>query len=484
VPRAAVRPRDEDVEYLDLRWAPYEGTPQAAAFDNDTPDARILVKGGFGSGKSSWLVGKCLKLSAINAPHTGMFVVPTFDHWDETILETLRSTDKNGRRWFLEDAQFHVKPLRSSLLFSWEGGGDWLVKSAKTRLVGANMAWVGADEPGLNAYKAYKDMVARLRHPAARLRQLVLGGTPEGLNWLAELFGAEKSKLYFVYTLDTRNNRELMAAHPEYVQDILRTSTEQEAAAYVGGEFRTLSGVLVYVTFDRAMHYRPDITPDPNLPLAITFDFNVDPMSCVIGQAKAGPYGREAHVLDGIIQNNSWTPQVCEEIIRRYGREAATRAFGFRGSRGWPGGAVVYGDATGGSRTPNSNKTNYDWIKELLGPEFPSFRIHESVTRRTNPAEVARTDAVNVLLRNALGQVRLFIRKREHPIFGVQQDPVYPLIRSLEQTIKAPGTDYIHKPAGETHTHPSDALGYWIAAEWPVEKPILVSHRSFANVDL
>jgi hypothetical protein len=112
------------------------------------------------------------------------------------------------------------------------------------------------------------------------------------------------------------------------------------------------------------------------------------------------------------------------------------------------------------------------WIRELLGPEFPSLKVHESVTRGYNPPEKERTDAVNVLLRNALGHQRLFIRKRPG-LLGVQTDPVYPLIRSLEQTIKAPGTDHIAKPAGETHTHASDALGYWIAAEFPVLRPAL-----------
>jgi hypothetical protein len=366
------------------------------------------------------------------------------------------------------------------MLFQWEGGGDWLVKSACTRLVGANMAWVGADEPGLNAYKAYKDMVARLRHPSAALRQLVLAGTPEGLNWLAELFGEESSALYFVYSLDTRENTELMESHPQYVQDILRNSTAQEAAAYVSGAFSNLSGALVYVTFARKTHYRELAPPDPNLPLVFTFDFNVDPMCCIVGQKRPGPYGPEAHVVDAVIENNSWTPQTCETLIRRYGIEAATKAFGFRGSRGWPAGAICYGDATGNSRTPNSNKTNWQWIREMLGPHFPSFRIHESVTRGYNPPELARTDAVNVLLRNALGETRLWMRRRD----PIQNDAVYKLVRSLEQTIKAPGQSHIHKPAGETHTHPSDALGYWIAAEWPVLRPTIVSTSSFANIDV
>ena len=472
-------PRADDVDELVLRWAPYEGS-QADAFDNDTPDGRILVKGGFGSGKSSWLVAKCFKLSAINFPYLGLFVVPKLEHFEEVVLETIRSEDKNGRRWFLEDSQYKLSTSRGGMQFEWEGGGDWVIKSAMTRIVGTNAAWVGADEPGLNAYKAYKDMVARLRHPAAPLRQLVLGGTPEGLNWLAELFGEERSDQYFVYSLDTRDNRELMASHPNYVADILRNSTEQEAAAYVAGDFKNLAGVLVYL-FDRKRHYDETIEPHPNLPLRVTFDFNVDPMSAVIGQQVAGPYGPEAHVLDAVIQNDSWTPQTCEEIVRRYGREASAKAFGFRGSRGWPGGVVCYGDATGNSRSANSNKTNWQWIREILGPEFPSFKIHESVTRGYNPAEKERTDAVNVLLGNALGETRLFIRKRVG-LLGPQTDPCYPLVRSLEQTIKAPGTDAIHKPAGETHTHPSDALGYWIAAEFPVLMPII--QVGTANVDL
>lgn len=459
-----------DVEDLVIRWGPYPQSQQEACFDNDTPDARKLIKGGFGSGKTMTLLGCCFKLSAINAPHTGMFVVPKFEHWEDTILETIRQEDKNGRRWFLEDSDYHVKRGKgNSILFQWAGGGDWLVKSAMTRIVGANMAWAATDEPGLNAFKSWKDTIARVRNPAAPLRQVIAGGTPEGLNWLSELFGQERADQYFVYSLDTRDNVELMASHPAYVQDILRTSTEQEAAAYVQGEFRNLEGVLVYL-FDRARHYREDLQEYPHLPLRITFDFNVDPMSAIIGQEVPGPAGVEAHVIDAVVENNSWTPQTCEEIVRRYGREASARRFGFRGSRGWPGGAVVYGDATGNSRSANSNKTNFQWIKEILGPEFPSFKMHESVSRG-NPGEKERTDAVNVMLGNALGQTRLFVRKRPGAL-GVQQDPCYPLVRSFEQTIKAPGTDHIHKPAGETHTHPSDACGYWICAEFPVLKPI------------
>jgi hypothetical protein len=57
-------------------------------------------------------------------------------------------------------------------------------------------------------------------------------------------------------------------------------------------------------------------------------------------------------------------------------------------------------------------------------------------------------------------------------------------VQSLQQTIKAPGTNYIQKKAGETHTHPSDALGYWIAAEFPIVRPQTMSSDNFASPDL
>ena len=95
-----------------------------------------------------------------------------------------------------------------------------------------------------------------------------------------------------------------------------------------------LTGALAYVTFTRATHYRPDVEVNPLLPLRITFDFNVDPMSCVVAQIVAGPRGKELNVIDAIITGNSWTPQVCDEIIRRYGRQGV--APGAAG--GWPGG--------------------------------------------------------------------------------------------------------------------------------------------------
>jgi hypothetical protein len=51
--------------------------------------------------------------------------------------------------------------------------------------------------------------------------------------------------------------------------------------------------------------------------------------------------------------------------------------------------------------------------------------------------------------------------------------PTRDLVRSLQQTIKKPGTDDVWKKPGETLTHLTDAVGYWLDMEAPAQKPDL-----------
>jgi hypothetical protein len=465
---------------LVIRWGPIPGTAQEAVLEDLTPEAKLLFTGGYGAGKTMTLVGKTLHLSVVNGDIPGIVLVPDYGHFEDTILEKLRSVDPStGRRWFLEESQFDYRITRSGAhLLSWEGGGDWHVMSAvrPASIKGPERAWLTCDEPGIQTYESWRNAVNRVRHPMAKIRQSCGFGTPEGLNWLAQLFTEDHDGSYYrVFNMPTAENVELLKTQPGYMKQVLENATEQEARSYLGGEMVNLTGALAYVTFNRATHYRPDVPINPLLPLRITFDFNVDPMSCIIGQVVTGPRGKELNIIDAIITGNSWTPQVCDEIIRRYGRDGQVAG-------GWPGGAIVYGDATGGSRSTTSHQSNYDIIKSMLGGQFPAgFRIDESALSRVNPAERDRLNAVNTLLKNALGHVRLYIRKRPGP---AMLDPCYPLVRSLEMTQIAAGTQSIHKPPGETHTHPGDALGYLVNVEFPAKMPSIISARSFGGAGL
>src|SRR3990167_8857587 len=80
---------------LVIRWAPIPETPQEAFFDDDTPDANLLFRGGWGSGKTMTVTAKALKLSAINAPLPGIWTVPDYAHIRDTILPMLEEPDSD-----------------------------------------------------------------------------------------------------------------------------------------------------------------------------------------------------------------------------------------------------------------------------------------------------------------------------------------------------------------------------------------------------
>lgn len=449
---------------LVLRWAPIPHTAQEAFFDDDTPEANLLLTGGWGAGKTSTLVAKMLKLSAINAPLPGIWTVPDYAHIHDTILPTLESLDtETGEPWFLTSGQYHFHETRHVL--TWVGGGPILFVTAENpdSIAGPNVAFAGLDEPGSIKQKAWRNTVARVRHPGAKLRQKVAAGTPEGLNYLADLFGPEAPSLHRVYRMATTENVELVKANPHFLDEIRANATEAELAAYLRGQFANLSGALAYPMFNAARHWREDVpAPDPALPLRASFDFNVEPMSCVLAQIIPGPAGPEVQVRDAVFLFASTTEQVCIELVSRYPR--------------WTAGWIVYGDATGKNRSTQSLRSNYDIIRELLGK---SGRVELKVPTG-NPHVSRRLNSVNRLLRDARDQTRLFIRKT----LPAKSCPTAPLVRSLEQTVKKPGTDDIWKKPGETVTHGGDALGYLVDYEYPAEKPSIFTAQHFAKVDL
>lgn len=436
---------------LVLRWAPIPQTGQEGFFDDDTPDGNLLFQGGWGAGKTTTLWGKMLKLSAVNAPLRGIWTVPHFGHVDETILPALEATDPiSGQPWFLGPSQYHYH--RTQHVLSWDGGGDILFASAEVprRIAGPNVAFAGTDEPASIKHEAWRNTCARVRDPRAVLRQKVASGTPEGITYLLDYFGPDRSDKYRLYTMRTDENVELLQHNPEFVTQMKATMTEAEVLAYLEGRAVNITGAIAHPTFDPELHWRHDVATELGLPLRVSFDFNVDPMATVVGQQSPGPFGVEARVIDCVaVYGGATTMDVCDVLLTRYPK--------------WPAGVVIYGDCNGRNRSTVSNRTNYDIIKDRLasiGPLTMKVPIK-------NPAVTARLNAVNVLFKNALGHVRLVLRKTD----PANQSTTRVLVRSLQMTKKKSGTDDIEKKPGETHTHHSEALGYWVAQEFPVSKP-------------
>ncbi|WP_051331776.1 LAGLIDADG family homing endonuclease [Methylocaldum szegediense] len=195
--------------------------------------------------------------------------------------------------------------------------------------------------------------------------------------------------------------------------------------------FESSSG-RVYYPFDRNVHVG-DYPFNPDLPIWIGQDFNINPMSSVVLQPQRNG---ELWVVDEIVKYDSNVVEVSEEIERRYWR--------------YHNRVTIYPDPAGGNKQHARGESSLDVFREK---GFKRIKY-----RKKHPFVQDRVNAVNRQLRAADGTVRLRIDKSCRY-----------LIQSLEQTLyKDDGSKEIDKEMGVEHS--SDALGYPIEFEFPTRK--------------
>jgi hypothetical protein len=215
------------------------------------------------------------------------------------------------------------------------------------------------------------------------------------------------------------------------------------------GSFINFEGRAYYV-FDSEIHSAP-LVYNPKAPISFCFDFNVDPGVAAICQEQMLPSNLIGTGVIGevYIERNSNTPAVCRKLIADWGKHQ--------------GRISCYGDATGGARgTAKVEGSDWDLIKATLNPHFGS-RISYLVDA-ANPAERARINAVNSRLMSASGDIRLIVDGSKAPHVVKDLDGVV-LLKG--------GSGELDKKATPALTHISDALGYYIAKEFPIVQKVM-----------
>lgn len=134
----------------------------------------------------------------------------------------------------------------------------------------------------------------------------------------------------------------------------------------IDGEFVDVTQKKYLYTFTEAKNTIPEYTPNPHLPLLISFDFNVEPMTATIGQKLNM---RRGIIFDKIRISSGSVEEVCEEIKVKYPH--------FNGN------IFVTGDATGHAREKvrRGNITSYRMIKSML-----NLKDHHLKVPSINPA--------------------------------------------------------------------------------------------------
>lgn len=154
------------------------------------------------------------------------------------------------------------------------------------------------------------------------------------------------------------------------------TFRQEYLAEYVDANDRP----FIYA-IDKKKHIvkQPDL--NRHLPIIISFDFNKDPMTCLIGQATDI---RTLRIHDEIKLANGSTPELCEVIRAKYVH--------------WLGNIHITGDATGQNRTPlvRGSINHYIIIKKALGVKDFQFRV-----RKQNISHINSRVLCNSVIQNA-----------------------------------------------------------------------------------
>ena len=203
-----------------------------------------------------------------------------------------------------------------------------------------------------------------------------------------------------------------------------------------------------YYPFDERLHTdHVAHLYNPRAPLILMFDFNIAPGVAAIAQELTLSDGREMTVFIGEVHipRNSNTPAVCRRIIKDWGEHR--------------GRVVAYGDSTGGSGG-SAKVQGSDWslIKDILGSHFRD-RFFLKIKGR-NPSPRSRINAVNSRLLSVDGTMHAMIDVRCRNI-----------IRDFEGvSLLEGGSGEIDKRKTPELTHLTDAIGYYMEYEYPVER--------------
>tara|TARA_R100000458_G_scaffold40557_2_gene38153 strand:- start:6293 stop:7546 length:1254 start_codon:yes stop_codon:yes gene_type:complete len=384
---------------------------------------------GYGSGKT---VAFCLKgiLEAGRNPYKQILLAePVYPMVKNVLQPTLEAC--------LQDLGFDYNFVAGDRRYTifWNGGqSDIILSSAENwrRWAGLNLAAGGIDEAALlKDDGAWKMLISRLRdgHHLTAFTTT----TPEGFNWVYDHWVEKKIQGYQLIKGKTTDNKHLP---PEFVETLKQNYDEKLISAYIEGEFVNLQYGQTYYNFNREKNVVP-VQYEPQLPVRVGLDFNVEPMAAVLWQRwNTNP---KIRVFDEVEISHSGGNEVLTErmittILSKYPNAVKY---------------IFYPDPSGKQRRTSAYSSDHDIIEQVMKERRINYDMK---VKRQAPSVIDRVNSVNKAMET------------------IKVDPrCIGFIKDLEQTVNKDGTREIDK-SKKDRTHFTDAFGYSIDIEMPVRK--------------
>lgn len=361
---------------------------------HDYPRDIALYQGGYGSGKTfcGSLLGilLCLKYEGIR----GLVGALTFPLVRDTTLQSyFEHLDNMG---FKLGVHYHYKTGEGKLQFV--NGSEILFRHLQepNKLKSLNLGFIELEEMSDIPESTFKMLLGRLRQTVKPewaqkgFKYRLFGHTnPEpAKGWIYKYFVEHKPDNYRLIIAPTTQNTNLS---PDFVESLKNAYDEQYYRINVLGEFGDYTSGLVVKNFTddniRELHYCDD------LPLHLTWDFNVDPMSCICAHV----VNDKIFYFDEFILENATTAFTIKTVIDKFKNHKSD--------------IIINGDASGDNRSTQSEFSNYVIIKNELIKNFPKNKIKLKL-RGFNPPIKNRIMAFNAKVCNAEGVRSLFVGKK------------------------------------------------------------------------
>lgn len=423
---------------LTERWTQLDKHREQIALINSRARFRV-VAAGRRSGKTERLKRELVRcgLAGLTGVPNPTFVAaaPTRDQAKRIFWQDLKAL--SPREWVASVSE-------SELTIRYRSGAQLMVVGLDRpqRIEGVPLDGIGVDEIAEVKRESWEQSI----RPALSTRGRPPGwawftGRPKGRGLFYELYsraGTREGWESFTWTSATVvDPAEIEQARQDL--DPLTFAQEYEA------QWVSFDG-LAYYQWSPKDHLRT-LAYDPNRPLIIALDFNVDPGTAVIAQEQLlDGETRTAIVGEVHIPKNSNTPAVCRRLVADWGKH--------------PGDVLLYGDPAGGARhTSQTEGTDWDLARAVLRPAFGG-RLKERVAKKA-PYVRDRLNAVNSRLKSTAGLVRLVVDPAKAPN----------VVKDFEGvTLLAGASGEIDKKGSEAKglTHLTDAIGYYVAEQFPV----------------
>ncbi len=414
---------------------------------NNTLDVAIY-QGGYGSGKT-WCGSLLGILLAMKYPGCrGLVGAKEYELVRKTTLVSyLEHLEKMGFKYGVDYSYNKVDKI-----IKFSNGSEILFSALDDpeKFKSLNLHWAEIEEASQVSDSTFKQLIGRLRNTYIGkdwkdFRYRLFGHTnPQpDKGWIWRRFVEEAKENYRLVIAPTTNNIFL----PEhYVESMKESFDEEYYRINVLGEFGDYASGLVVKGFNEKnianLSYRKE------MPLHLTWDFNVDPMSCII----AHKTDKCVYYFDECVLENSSTERTINEVIRRYPDHE--------------GDIIINGDASGDNRSTQSEYSNYVIIKNALQKHYPNKKIKFDL-RPFNPPIKNRIAAFNAMICNSNGERRLFVdRKCKH------------LLNNIYNLKYKVGTDIVDVPTYaqiksdnslKFMEHPYDAASYLVDFYFPIK---------------